>query len=1326
MRAFTLFAVPSLVLVLASSAGARQTAPPAPVLSAPANGASVVQPIRLDWNAVVDPDGPIVSYSWQVSTTSSFAAVIASGFHNPSGPGIPLPTDAQLSGLANGTYFWRVRATQEVGGATGFLDSPFSAARSLTITGLGPAPGIPTLTSPAGTSFHTFEFYDLVWNDVPGAVYYILEADEDSGFAHPINLSGGPTMVFGTKYHAGWGNEIPNIHYRVRAVSADNVWGRPSSTVTVHITNTAPVPPAPTPLAPVGGASITIPFRFDWTDTTNPQTPGYDVDIDDEPGFQGAVGVMMIANVSRSDCLIVGDPLVEGINHLPPGTYFWRVRATHGSAFGPWSAGQSFTVTASPAIPSGLRLFWILTDPGAVHGGNSTAARIALNMPAPPGGAQIFLGSDFPGVEIPVSVLVPAGATDVVVAPVTSPPVSGAVVSDLRAAYGPLDWQQNSIGMFPILWGGALGAEQVFGGSSVTGTVTLLGPAPTGGVVVTLVSSDTTLAQVPASVLVPAGATGASFTVTTSPVSVSARVVIAMGSAFEQFRAPGTALVVLAPGSPTPPPALSSITLSPATVLGGGSGTGTVTLTAPAPAGGASIRLSGSMEGDVVVPANVTIPAGSLSASFPITPPPVARPNWVIIQASYGFDGQTQAKTLRVDPGPPGPSPLFAFGVSQNNLVGGTTVLGTVGLTVPAPPGGEVVTLLSQNTSVAQVPASVTVAAGSSTASFNITTSVQATGATGILTASAGGVSKDVFLNIGPDPNAPLALVSISPGVSAVVGGNPINTFVQLNKEPPAGGGVVALSSSNPAAAQVPASVTVQPGLTFANFNITTSAVAANTPVTITGTLNGSKTAVITVLAPPNALSSIALAPSSVVGGSPSTGTATLTSAAPSGGTVVSLSSSNSAVASVPASVTVGAGATSATFAVTTSPVASTTSVTISGSAGGANRSATLSVTPNSAGFHGPTANAADVGGDGNGFEVGAVSAHTDDAASAVDNNGGTASSTTCTSTSRDSHRFSAFGLGVAAGSSVLGIEVRLDARVDGTGGAPKMCVQLSGDGGATWTGSFSTPTLTTTMTSYVLGGSADTWGRAWTSSELSDANFRVRVTNVASSTARDFSLEWIAVRATTGTGSPDTTPPSASVTAPSGGATVSGTTTITASAADNVGVTRVEFLVDGALLATDTSAPYSTSWNTTGATNGAHALAARAFDAAGNSTTSAAVNVTVSNGSAPVLDITLSGVPTSIARGQTFTATATVTNTGGSAASGYTVLASFTPSDSLRLENPQNSSQSLATVAAGGAGSVAWQIKADRSGSTTLTMTLRNSSGVTVDTVSRTLTITN
>lgn len=94
----------------------------------------------------------------------------------------------------------------------------------------------------------------------------------------------------------------------------------------------------------------------------------------------------------------------------------------------------------------------------------------------------------------------------------------------------------------------------------------------------------------------------------------------------------------------------------------------------------------------------------------------------------------------------------------------------------------------------------------------------------------------------------------------------------------------------------------------------------------------------------------------------------------------------------------------------------------------------------------------------------------------------------------------------------------------------------------------------------------------------------------------------------------PDTTPPSVSLSAPADGATVSGQITLSASASDNVGVDRVEFRIDGSLLASDSSAPYSSNWDSSTVSDGSHQISAEAFDAAGNSA-SDVINVTVSNG---------------------------------------------------------------------------------------------------------------
>ena len=187
------------------------------------------------------------------------------------------------------------------------------------------------------------------------------------------------------------------------------------------------------------------------------------------------------------------------------------------------------------------------------------------------------------------------------------------------------------------------------------------------------------------------------------------------------------------------------------------------------------------------------------------------------------------------------------------------------------------------------------------------------------------------------------SLSRVTLGPTSVIGGTSSTGTVTLTGPAPSGGAAVTLSSSNTAAAQVPASVTVAAGATTATFTITTSPVASNASVTISGTYGATKSTTLTVTAA--TLTSLTRSPTSAIGGTSSTGTVTLTGPAPSGGVVVTLTSSSTAVATVPASVTVPAGSTVATLTITTKTVTFSRSVTISANKGG-KLTATLTVTP--------------------------------------------------------------------------------------------------------------------------------------------------------------------------------------------------------------------------------------------------------------------------------------------------------------------------------------------------------------------------------------------
>jgi hypothetical protein len=92
-----------------------------------------------------------------------------------------------------------------------------------------------------------------------------------------------------------------------------------------------------------------------------------------------------------------------------------------------------------------------------------------------------------------------------------------------------------------------------------------------------------------------------------------------------------------------------------------------------------------------------------------------------------------------------------------------------------------------------------------------------------------------------------------------------------------------------------------------------------------------------------------------------------------------------------------------------------------------------------------------------------------------------------------------------------------------------------------------------------------------------------------------------------------DTTAPTVAITSPANGATVTGSVKITANASDSgSGIAQVSFYADGVLIGTKSSAPYSVSWNTKKVARGQHTLVAIAQDVAGNSQTSASIQVTV------------------------------------------------------------------------------------------------------------------
>lgn len=270
-----------------------------------------------------------------------------------------------------------------------------------------------------------------------------------------------------------------------------------------------------------------------------------------------------------------------------------------------------------PGSASTLALSSLGLNPASVTGGaQSSTGTVTLSGPAPAEGAQVLLASSNTAVaQTPSSVTVAAGVTSATFTISTSA-VSTAAGATITASYaGTTKTATLTVNPPPpaaSLSSLSLNPSTVTGGlQSSTGTVTLNGPAPAGGAQVLLSSSNTGAAQTPASVTVAAGATTATFTVTTSVVTTSTTVTITAGYA-------GTTKTAALTVNPVPLPTLTSLMLSPTSVVGElQSSTGTVILSSAAPAGGARVALSSSNFA-ASVPSSVMVGAGTTSASFPV------------------------------------------------------------------------------------------------------------------------------------------------------------------------------------------------------------------------------------------------------------------------------------------------------------------------------------------------------------------------------------------------------------------------------------------------------------------------------------------------------------------------------------------------------------------------------------------------------------------------------------------------------------------------------------------------------------------------------------
>ena len=375
------------------------------------------------------------------------------------------------------------------------------------------------------------------------------------------------------------------------------------------------------------------------------------------------------------------------------------------------SWGAAADVAAQPQLNT------LTLNPSAVVGGTPSTGRVTLSGPAPPLGVEIRLSSANPAIAVvSESVTVPSSRTwatfEITTKPISRnpnvmPPSVDVVItaSQLRQLRPP------RIKSAPLTVAVAF-VKQVFvagpvdGGDGTFGIVKLTGAAPADGAVVHLSSDNTALVTVPASVTVPATTQALGFNVDTRGVPAATSVEISgRRSAFDTKH---TSLLLK-------PPEMWRIEVVPFTIPGGTSSQGKAFLTGRVPDGTVAAVSLSSASPAVTVPQSVNVQGGQYWAPFSLTTSSVAAPTTVTLTGSYGGVADTYDVTVQ-------PPSIESLTVTPSSVTGGTSAIGKVRLTAPAPQGGAIVNLYSSNTGAVTVPTTVTVLHLATVRTFDVAT----------------------------------------------------------------------------------------------------------------------------------------------------------------------------------------------------------------------------------------------------------------------------------------------------------------------------------------------------------------------------------------------------------------------------------------------------------------------------------------------------------------------------------------------------------------------------------------------------------------------------
>lgn len=603
-------------------------------------------------------------------------------------------------------------------------------------------------------------------------------------------------------------------------------------------------------------------------------------------------------------------------------------------------AGDGFFVKMRIQLPT---LQSCTLNPSQIAGGlgASTTGTVTLVQPAPAGGVDVQVTLDNSaaatfvagGSSTAITVNIPQGQSAANFT-VFSNPVGSPQTVNVKASLDG-DFKNAVLTVVPWLVQFTISPSSLVGGNPVQGRIVLAQPAIAGGVDVQLATIDPlhVLLPNPPIINVPAGVQTLTFPINTGGVTVNT----AVDCTATLLGVSITANFNLLPAN------LQSLTFNPPSVSNGETSTATVTLDGKAGADTiVNIAYVSGLTG-ATFPASVTIPAQSASVDFPVQTPFTAIDAALTLSATYNaVVKQGTLNVLATD--------LVSIALSSNNVLGGSSLTGTVTISRPAGPGGFTVTLHTSDAAATSFVTpngndTVTIQAGQTVSdTFTIQTNPLPASEDVTISADKGGIAGFTTVSTNLHIRALTMTFVIDP--ASVVGGvQPYPTgTITLSEAAPAD--IVAnLTTTIAPALQLPASVTIPNGETQLVFDVVTNPVTSDFVGTVTADIGGGVqvTAPLTVRAP--GIQNFVIVPSTISGGGTAQGIVTLDNPAPVGGSLVTISSS-SAAATVPTSINIPEGETVGVFNIDTLPTPITTFATITVTRGVTSAQAILTITP--------------------------------------------------------------------------------------------------------------------------------------------------------------------------------------------------------------------------------------------------------------------------------------------------------------------------------------------------------------------------------------------